>query len=79
MLKKRTRVPPLNFTQNCKIETICVLLLFKKKKGSNPSRLLPSREVTLDNNRGLKKGVEEGSERRRAKGGQLIRQYSFML
>jgi hypothetical protein len=47
----------LNFTQNCKIETICVLLLFKKKKGSN---LLPSREVTLDNNRGLKKGDRRG-------------------
>ncbi len=37
MLKKRIRVSPLNFTQNCKIETIFVLLLFKKKKGSNPS------------------------------------------
>jgi hypothetical protein len=68
----------LNFTQNCKIETICVLLL-RRRKDPTPPPLLPSREVTLDNNRGLKKGVEEGSERRRAKGGQLIRQYSFML
>jgi hypothetical protein len=70
MLKKKSRVsfPPLNFTQNCKIETICVLLLFKKKKGSHPPHLLPSREVTLDNNRGLKKGVEEGATIREKEG-----------
>jgi hypothetical protein len=43
-------------------------LYSRRRKDPTPPHLLPSREVTLDNNRGLKKRVEEGATIREKEG-----------
>jgi hypothetical protein len=40
----------------------------RRRKDPTPPHLLPSREVTLVNNRGLKKGVVEGARIREKEG-----------
>jgi hypothetical protein len=60
MLKKRTRVHLWTLLRTVKLKQFVFSFYSRRRKDPTPPHLLPSREVTLDNNRGLKKGYKRG-------------------